>query len=190
MSSSSFRFLFLSGLISFWLFAPACNKYEDPPPAEDDPRLDNPYCNDPGAVNYNWGFPGTPDSSTCIYPVDSFLGSWLLQDTVYFSDQAYDTVTSRLISIQVVSGDSLKNRLEISGWCGQEQLLATANKFGRADLDSIGEGVDGQIICSAADTLSGFLSLNHFRNSDTFFYEFNRFSADGHRIHKGFGVRQ
>src|SRR5690606_3851832 len=130
MKQQNLSFLFLAGLVLSGVLYSGCTRYEDPAPAEDDPRLDRPYCNVPGAVNYNWGFPGTPDSSTCIYPVDSFIGNWLLRDTVFFSDQSYDTVTSRILSILAVTGDSTRSRLQLSGWCGPELLQATANKFG------------------------------------------------------------
>jgi hypothetical protein len=58
----------------------ACKPYKDPAPV--DLGLTNPYCNDPRAINYNWGFPGKPDYSVCIYPSEAFGGTYICNDSI------------------------------------------------------------------------------------------------------------
>ena len=60
----------------------ACTKWADTQKPSD-PRLTQKYCNDPFAVNYNWGFPGLPDNSTCIFPSDLYVGTYLFHDSIY-----------------------------------------------------------------------------------------------------------
>src|SRR5579872_3418748 len=60
----------------------SCSKYKDTK-ATADPRLTNPYCNDTNAVNYNWGFPGKPDSTVCFYPTDVFKGIYTFNDSIF-----------------------------------------------------------------------------------------------------------
>src|SRR5690606_36427140 len=104
-------------IVSSVLLMVACEKYKDPPPTEDD-RLTNPYCNDPRAINYNHGFPGKPDNSVCIFPVDLFVGNWIFTDTVYAADETIlftDTVNLQMATIQ---SDDTYSKLEVTGWCG------------------------------------------------------------------------
>jgi len=58
-----------------------CTKWTDTQNASD-PRLTQKYCNDPFAVNYNWGFPGIPDNSTCVFPSDVYVGTYVFHDSI------------------------------------------------------------------------------------------------------------
>lgn len=169
------------------MFIAACRKYKDPPPAGD-PGLTNHYCNDPGAINYNRGFPGIPDSSVCIYPVDSFLGTWTITDSVYRSDLSLDTFEDRVLSFMSTEDTSLTH-LAIQGWCAGPSLLATASKYQRAELDSMSENVAGQLLCTSTDTISGYFHFGLATN-DTLLFQLQVNSASGLHIHKGWGIRQ
>ncbi|WP_157977153.1 hypothetical protein [Taibaiella helva] len=165
----------------------ACSKYKDPPPAVPNDELKNrKYCNDPLAVNFNWGFPGTPDSTICIYPVDSFLGSWALTDTAFLPDGTIKSTQTRNL-VFTATEDTLKTHLSATGWCGNTfPFFATANKYRRAVIDTLLEGSPGQHICNNTDTLSGSLLLGN----DTMHIDFAITDAEGTLYHKGTAIRQ
>ncbi len=163
----------------------ACSKYKDPPPAQHDDRLNNPYCNDPRAVNYNWGFPGTPDNSVCTYPVDSFLGSWLLNDTIYFPDGAVAGTLVKNLTFSKTE-DTILTHLAVTGWCsGTAPFYVTANKYKKALVDTLLVGSPGQYLCNNTDTLSGSLTTQ----SDTIRIDFTITNAGGTTYHKGTAVK-
>jgi hypothetical protein len=184
ISIQSFLLLTACGLLYF----SACKKYKDPPAATPDPRLTNHYCNDPRAVNYNRGFPGIPDNTTCIYPVDSFIGTWAILDSVFRVDQSYDTFENKTLTFAATEDTSLTH-LAIGGWCSAKILLATANKYQRADLDSMNATTGGQLLCSVADTISGYFFLKA-GSADTLLFQLQVNSGSGIHLHKGRGVRQ
>lgn len=135
----------------------ACNKWKDPAPVND-PRLTNPYCNDPGAVNYNWGFPGKPDNSICFYPTDLFKGTYLFIDSVYQSSTGYflyeDSITLNFYPI-----DGSHTRLAVIGFCGTDSLLLTAGvgSFTASVDTTLGDSLTyrGQRWCRILDTVNG-----------------------------------
>src|SRR5690606_20742049 len=94
----------------------ACLKPDDLPKAEPPSELANHYCNDPRAENYNRGFPGIPDSSVCVYPVDVFSGQWTMTDSIFRPDSTFDAVTVQTISFSSTE-DTLLSHLKITGLC-------------------------------------------------------------------------
>lgn len=148
-------FLFLVGLSS-------CEKWQDAAPVEDN-RLSNPYCNDPLAVNFNWGFPGKPDNSVCYYPTDLFIGQYSFVDSVYTVPENYflyaQSVTFRVVALS-------KTKIGVVGFCGvNDTLKMTSDKSYIASIDTlIGDSTSnkGQYWCQIRDTVSGTLTNNRF----------------------------
>lgn len=164
----------------------ACSKYKDPPPAQPDDRLNRHYCNDSRAVNFNWGFPGIPDNEVCIYPVDSFLGNWVLTDTVYLPNgDISGTQTKNLTFIS--TEDTILTHISVTGWCGgSTPFYLTASKYKKAVVDTLLTGSQGQYLCNNTDTLSG--SLLYW--SDTLRIDFTIVTPTGTTYHKGTALRQ
>lgn len=160
----------------------SCKKYEDTP-GPTDPRLSRPYCNDPRAVNYNWGFPGTPDNSKCFYPSDVFAGTYLYTDSVYDGSSVLRLVNTYHITFTKVTDSSLT----LAGLCPTGTLSFRANRTLRADADSTVP--NGQLLCRPQDTVAG----NIIRPSmDSTFLNFNLsvISDTGVYYHRGSAVKQ
>lgn len=160
----------------------ACEKYTDPKGPDLSEELTNPYCNDPRAVNYNHGFPGKPDSSVCIYPVDSFVGNWLWDDSVFTTDLTFVRTEQHQINITATE-DTLLSHLKLSGWCNRSFYL-TADKYRRALTDTLIEGSIGQLGCLDTDTLSGFLNKNTGA-AETLLFQLAVTDATGTLLHYG-----
>ncbi|MFT4062714.1 MAG: hypothetical protein QM642_10210 [Edaphocola sp.] len=138
----------------------ACTKYKDPDASTGIEGLTNYYCNDSRAVNYNWGFPGIANDSVCVYPVDSFVGTWVLADTVTLDGSDTFEVVSRTLTITATE-DSTLTHLAIDGWCGSSYpFYALANKYSKAVTDTLANGADVQYLCSTNDTIVGTLNKN------------------------------
>src|SRR6187402_2801114 len=90
----------------------ACNKSE-PFSTPTDEQFTNRYCNDPTAINFNHGFPGTADNSICIYPTDVFTGAYQLKDSIYNGEFELDTVLDYTVKFHTTSLTQLK----LSGFC-------------------------------------------------------------------------
>jgi len=169
----------------------ACTKYKDPPATGLDPRLTNHYCNDPDAINYNWNFPGIADSTTCFYPVDSFKGTWNFYDTVYLPSGDTASISMKQL-VFTPTEDSVKAHLAITGWCGNgSAIYVTANKYYRADVDTIPGGAFGQYLCGGTDTLNGYF----MRNTDDTLQRSMKVdltinSSEGVTYHRGTAIRQ
>lgn len=178
--------------LAWALLGTGCAKYKDPPKASPDDRLTNHYCNDPRAVNYNWGFPGIADNGVCVFPVDSFVGRWRVLDSVFLPNGDLYQVSERDLSIEGL-GDSLLAQMRLSGWCDRSGLYFTATKYSRAYADTLIEGSGGQLACNTTDTLMGLMRLS----DDTLIYpkgtlllEFEVHGGDGRILqHKGTGSR-
>jgi hypothetical protein len=167
----------------------ACKKYKDPPDATLDPRLTNHYCNDPRAVNYNWNFPGIEDSSICIYPVDSFVGTWTFHDTVYLPSGDTESVQIKQL-VFTSTEDTLKSHLAVAGWCGGNvPFYVTASKYNRADVDTFPGGPFGQYLCSQTDTLNGSVNKNT-GDPNTMKIDFTVNNQQGIKYHRGTAIRQ
>ncbi len=170
----------------------SCSKYKDPPTTGIDDRLDRHYCNDPRAVNYNWGFPGIPDDDICIYPVDSFLGAWIFTDSV--SIEGGDSIQVQTKMLQFTSTeDTVLTHMAMTGLCGPSAIYVTANKHGLASVDSLSEMMAGQFFCNETDTLTGTIIFN----TDTLaaptgilLINFSVSSTEGILHHRGTAIRQ
>jgi hypothetical protein len=165
----------LRGLMAFAVLMSviiiACKKSDSQnASAADGYNLDNPYCNDPEAVNYNHGFPGKPDNSICFYPTDVFDGVYTFEDQVFysteyiFSPEASDTFD---ITLKPVS----RTQMQVFGICkGGEAIKFTADKYYRAVGDSTfvvdSLKLPGQIFCNnTKDTVTGIITRTPY--SDT-----------------------
>ena len=141
-------------LLLFPLLLWACSK-PDPTATGDpnDPRLTRPYCPVPEAVNYNWDFPGKPDSSVCYYPADLFKGTFRYVDTCAREDFSLAGADTFLLQIIPIS----RTRILLRGLCDSpaDSFLLTANRFLRAEIDSTNPL--GRALCRPQDTASGFL---------------------------------
>ena len=135
----------------------SCNKWVDPKPVND-PRLTNPYCNDPAAVNYNWGFPGKPDNTICFYPTDDFKGRYVYYDSIYSESgsTAGNFLYAQTDTLNIYALSHTK--LIIIGFCGTDTLKMTAVTF-TASVDTVvGDtltATQGQLLCSSNDTVNG-----------------------------------
>ena len=142
------------------LSAVSCKKWVDPAPTTD-PRLNNPYCNDPEAVNYNWGFPGKPDNSLCFFPSDIFNGTYTFVDSVYQASTGFFILTQTQ-TLNVVKRS--QNKLEVFGLCGTGSLFITAHSNFIATIDTtVGDTTifnRGQLLCRTQDTASGTITYN------------------------------
>ncbi len=158
-SRSKYQFvvLFFTVLVTGFV---ACKKYTDPAPTTD-PRLTNPYCNDPAAVNYNWGFPGVPDNSKCFYPTDLFAGNYLYVDSVFDNNTGIYLSSDTLhLTLRALS----HTKLVCTGFCGSgDSFLLTAYNY-TATLDTlVGDTTTvtkGQFGCVRTDTVSGTIVDN------------------------------
>lgn len=170
-------------LLSVVLFAVSCKKWQDKP-AVADPRLTNPYCNDPNAVNYNWGFPGKPDNTVCFYASDLFKGTYTYTDSVFHTDFLAISTQTYTINIYPLS----QTRVALVGLCAAtDTLKLTGGKAFLANIDTvIGYG---QQACRPVDTIygtitkdqaaAGVLHINFTVNSDT-----------GITLHNGTAIKQ
>lgn len=146
----------------------SCKKYTDAP-ATTDPRLNNPYCNDPNAVNYNWGFPGKEDNTVCFYPTDLFQGVYELHDSVFFKSTGF-FISADTVILTILRSSSTK--MTVTGFCpaGGALIMSAGTNF-LATVDSlIGDSttIRGQYFCIGGDTVSG--SFIKDRISDSIFY--------------------
>ena len=144
----------------------SCSKYKDTK-AVADPRLTNPYCNDPNAVNYNWGFPGKPDSTVCFYPTDVFKGVYIFNDSVFLQQLGiFVRADTFLLTIRKHSN----TKFSIIGFCSSgDSLSLTAGLNFTATLDTtMGDSTTmmaGQALCSFGDTVNGILTKDILNDS-------------------------
>jgi len=185
--NTQFKYIIILLVACFFWFN-ACKKVKDPPPTTGDDRLTNPYCNDPHAVNYNWGFPGKPDNSICIYPVDTFIGTWQFLDSVFAVDSSFSNFQTKTL-IFSASEDTTSTHLAIKGWCNTETLFAVADKFKHATVDTLAGEFKGQIICNQSDSISGSFNLNTYKK-DTMSIELTIQNNVGTQFHRGWAIKQ
>jgi len=154
----------VAGLIGITLYMLSCKKADTA--ANKDIDLSRPYCNDPQAVNYNWGFPGTPDSNVCFFPFSVFEGDYTLIDSVFDANYNLDSAQTILRTLHIYKID--RTHLAIIGFCGaNDTLKATATRFYSAYLDSTPISttdtvkLKGQVLtwtCNYNDTITGGLT--------------------------------
>lgn len=170
-----------------------CKKTDETATITDD-RLNRPYCNDPLAINYNWDFPGTPDNTKCFYPIDIFGGTYKFTDSIYDADYQPDTVLSYALQLFSINGSKVK--IGIKGFCANETLTLTADRFYKAYLDSLSAVVNGfdtklagQLSCRKVDTISGYIQKSKTDSSKLSIY-FTIASDTGISYHKGTAIKQ
>jgi hypothetical protein len=179
--------LFLSLML---VTAVSCKKWVDPAPV-DDPRLTNPYCNDPIAVNYNWGFPGKPDNTVCFYPSDLFQGTYIYRDTAYQSQSdLYLSADSMVLDIVRIS----QTQIRISGLCASgQELLLTAGAAYQATIDTtVGDSLTiypGQFFCRTQDTVVGTFTRDKV-DSSLIYVEMVVRSDTGSTSHRGRAIKR
>jgi hypothetical protein len=127
-----------------------CTKWTDTQNAID-PRLTQKYCNDPFAVNYNWGFPGMPDNSTCVFPSDVYVGTYVFHDSIYsIANVLVDTnqVVLRVYKMKV-------DKVAILGFKNlSDSIFVSVLKNGNGSIDSL-HNLPGQVLLSSLDTING-----------------------------------
>ena len=161
----------------------SCKKYKDPSPFTDS-RINNPYCNEPAALNYNWGFPGIADNSLCIYPSTFFSGNYFYHDTIY--DVSGNVLGQDSFMIAITALDTAK--VNISGFCGSNILKATADKYYKLRLDSTFSA--GQHVCSTTDTINGEGSKKGFSDTATIKLSYQIHDVSGTSYHAGTAIKQ
>lgn len=173
----NYRFLFYClGLLGLSLVL-SCKKWQDKP--ADNIGLTNKYCNNPAAINYNYGFPGVEDSTVCIFPTEPFSGNYTFQDSVYMN--ADTPVPGQLIHFTIKATNRIQ--ITVNNFCtGGSTLFFTTNRYYRAETDSI-IGAGTQLMCRTEDTLSGTMD---YRITDSSVYlELKVVSDTGTSIHRG-----
>lgn len=167
----------------------ACKKSEDPnASAASGYDLNNPYCNDPQAINYNHGFPGKPDNSVCFYPTDVFAGVYTFKDDVYYSEEyIYSPNSSDTYDITLMAES--RTKMSVYGICdGGSAVKFTADRYYRAVGDSTfvidSVKLPGQIFCNnIKDTLTGIIT--RLPSNDTLTVSFTILSDTGIVFHTG-----
>lgn len=168
----------------------SCKKWQDPAPV-DNSNINNPYCNDPDAVNYNWGFPGKPDNTVCFYPSDLFQGTYILKDTILGAQSdLFLKADSLLITITKKS----KTQVVLNGLCPSgKELLLSANASYTATIDTtVGDSLTlnpGQFFCRDLDTVAGALALDK-ADSSLVYLNFTVVSDTGKTIYSGRAIKQ
>lgn len=163
----------------------ACKKWEDKTPQHDD-RLNKPYCNDPQAVNYNSDFPGVPDNSICVYPVDAFRGEFLFYDSVFLGDNSF-----RFMSVYTIHIYALSNtKIALVGVCSpNDSIKLSAGKSYIATVDS-SLNMPGQYYCRVLDTVIGTITKNTLTSTDSLKINFTVLSDTGITFHAGPAIKQ
>lgn len=164
----------------------ACKKYSDIKGVHD-PRLDSTfYCNDPEAVNYNWGFPGIPKDSVCFFPTDVFSGTYLFKDSIYTPANADSPAL--VISYTLNLYRLTKVNFRMTGFCsGGDSLHFTADRYYKAYGDTT--ALTGQTFCNILDTLSGTMTKD-MTNDTTMYIDFTVVADTGTTFHRGTAFKQ
>jgi hypothetical protein len=168
----------------------SCKKWEDPAPTND-PRISNPYCNDPEAVNYNWGFPGKPDNSVCVYPADLFAGNYKVHDTIYKADEDL-FLRADSMDVQLVKLSNTK--LSVIGMCpgGAIIRITAATRYGAWVDTTAGDSLSlhpGHIFCRQQDTVTGTLSRDRV-DSSLMYMDLTVWADTGATIHRARAVKK
>jgi hypothetical protein len=177
-SSASVKVLSLLVIIITNLIA--CKPYKDPAPK--DLGLTNPYCNNPFAVNFNWGFPGKPDNSVCIFPAQVFAGTYKLYDSITSNNAATIFNDSSTISLVRINDSTLT----LSNHCAGNNYVVRATKTLQFYVDS--STMLGAPFCNG-DTIAGLArKLNINDSIVTYTYDLN--NNGGIVKHKAILIKQ
>lgn len=165
----------------------SCAKWKDKP--AQDPHLTQAYCNDPDAVNYNWGFPGKPDNTVCFYPTDVFAGTYLFRDSIY-QDTLFVGYDSFMLYITAQS----HTKISVSGFCTNgNQVRLTAGLTYVATVDTTeGDSTTinhGQMMCRIQDTVTGTFTKDRV-DSSLLHISLQVFSDTGVATHYGSARKQ
>ncbi len=160
----------------------ACKKYQDPDP-QTDPRIQDLYCNDPSAINYNWNFPGIPDNSTCFYPTDVFEGNYTYYDSTINDD--FDVLAVDTFNISLVKVDTV--RMTMSGFCAGSPLSVTADQYLKLVIDSL-QG-DGQQLCLTTDTIIGGGKKITVLDTTNITFSYTIDDGTANTMHKGTAIK-
>ena len=158
-----------------------CKRYEDPAPFTD-PRIANKYCNTPSAINYNWNFPGVPDSTTCIFPAEIFNGTYLFHDSIFNSVDTFLSSSTYPLTFDDID----TSHFNVTGFCTGITIKATANRYFKFTIDTLVG--NGQALC-LNDTISGKGSKN-FITDTTIHLEFEVLNDTGTVYHAGTAFKQ
>lgn len=167
----------------------ACKK-EEPFDTITEEQLASRYCNDPEAINFNVGFPGTADNSICRYPTEVFYGSYSLKDSIYNASFELDTVLEYTFTFHQLS----RTKLHVSGFCtGGDSIHLTADRYYKASVDSTillpdSTLLPGSVFCRTVDTLSGTIS-KYANDSNKIRLNFIIYSDTGINYHVGTGTK-
>ena len=171
-------------LVSYGLIS--CAKYKDPP-HQKDPST-SPYCNDPNAVNYNWGFPGIQDSSVCLYLVDLFKGKYVFIDSVTQVSTGY-YIFNQVDTLHIYALSS--TQLAVTGFCSNPfdtvKFQAYVSSAYVATTDTIvGDSLtnQGQVLCRLLDTINGTMT-SFFSDTGVLQISFTVYSDTGATTHFG-----
>ncbi|HEY9177495.1 MAG TPA: hypothetical protein VIN07_07390 [Flavipsychrobacter sp.] len=175
--------------IAVLAFFYACTKSE-PFDTASEAQFADKYCNDPVAINYNHGFPGTADNTVCVYPTDVFKGTFLLKDSIYDADFNLDTVLDYMVSFHTVS----LTRVKLSGFCPSgDTVRLTADRYYRAAVDSTmlpdSSLTEGHVFCRTVDTISGTIT-KFSGDTDRIRINFIIASDTGINYHIGTGIKK
>lgn len=176
--------LFFAALSMFFI---ACEKYKDKKGDDIQDQLKNKYCNIPFAINYNWGFPGIEDNSTCYFAYEFFEGSWIFIDTVS-KDEVVLSIDTIPISFARKEADTTLASIEMMGLCNLEKLNLITDKFYNAITDTMENGEKFQVICNNQDTIAGTIA-RHISDSTNLSIKLSVTNANGTFIHKGIAIR-
>lgn len=158
----------------------SCEKYEDKAKKDIDDTLTNQYCNITDAINYNWGFPGEPNDSLCIFPVEPFIAySWTLIDTVLNEDMDILETRNRTIYFEEYTAiDTMKHMILMKDYCSENSsILLEANRHLLASVFDNMENDIGQLDCDGSSVLNGFISLDSL-SADTLKLRFQKRTID------------
>lgn len=148
------------------------------------------YCNDPIAINYNQGFPGTANNKICIYPTDVFRGTFKLRDSIYNGEFELDTVIEYLVTFHPAS----LTKVKMTGLCSYgDTVRLTADRYYKATVDStvlpMNAGlIEGHSFCRAIDTIMGSVS-KYIDDSNKIRINFIIASDTGINYHIGTGLK-
>src|SRR5690625_160640 len=158
----------------------SCEKYEDKAQKDIEDALKNQYCNITDAINYNWGFPGEPNDSLCIFPVEPFIAySWTLLDTVFNEDfEVLETRNRTIYFEEYTAIDTLKHMMLMHDYCSENSsILLEANRHLLATVYDNIENDVGQLDCDESSVLNGFISLDSL-SADTLKLRFHKRTID------------
>lgn len=173
-------------IVSSVVLVISCKKWKDPA-AVNDPRLTNPYCNNPLAVNYNWGFPGKPDSTVCFFPSDIFRGTYIFNDSIFLPDNTYVSFRVDTFSIYAVS----ENKIALVGFCSShsDSIKLTGLATYQATVDTVAALLTGQTLCRVVDTVNGTITKDQI-DTTVLHVNFSVASDTGVNLHFGNAIKQ